>query len=104
MGRVAVALLLAVSCATVGAEEWGDTDGWQANALFQPSPGQLERERAGRVMIYDGLTDKEVTRALDTQFDRVDSMMFVNVVRTDEAGEPVRDSVTGEILSSDDCD
>jgi hypothetical protein len=33
--------------------------------LFEPPQNELKREAKGRVMIYDGLTDKGVERALD---------------------------------------
>lgn len=78
---------------------------WQMKRLFQPTRTDLAAEARGRIMIYDGLTDKTVARALDEQFDRVDAMMFTRTVVTDEAGSPRRDSDTGEIVTEDDgCD
>ena len=78
---------------------------WQMKRLFKPTPADLKRETRGSVMIYDGLTDQAVTRALDEQFDRVDSMMFTRIVVTDAAGVPQRDATTGEIITEDDgCD
>jgi hypothetical protein len=103
-GPTALAFALGIGCAGAGAVDWDEADDWQSNALFEPSARQLERERAGWVTIYDGLTDRQVARALDTQFHRVEAMMFVNVVQTDDVGEPLRDAVTGEILSDSDCD
>jgi hypothetical protein len=78
---------------------------WQLSLLFNPGEHQYEMERRGRVFIYDGLRDTEVERALDEQYHRVESMMFVNTVITDEDGVPLRDENTGEMLvENDGCD
>lgn len=78
---------------------------WQLSLLFNPGEQQDKMESRGRVFIYDGLLDSEVERALDEQFDRVESMMFVNTVITDEDGVPLRDVATGEMLvENDGCD
>ena len=78
---------------------------WQMNRLFQPNQADLNREAKGRIMIYDGLTDKTVERALDEQFERVETMMFTSVVVTDDSGEPIRDTDTGDIITEEDgCD
>lgn len=91
-------------CTSGGAAE-PRTDSWQMTRLFQPSETDLQREAKGRVMIYDGLTDKTVEKALDEQFDRVESMMFTSVVVTDATGNPARDPDTGEVLTEEDgCD
>ena len=47
------------------------------SVLLNPSEAVLRAESNGRVTIYDGLDDRVVDRALDTQFERIDSMMFV---------------------------
>ena len=98
MGLVAAALLLGQA---VNAEE----SAWQTNALFHPSPRQLEAEHNGRVMIYHRLADTEVAKAMDTQFDRIESMMFTGTVVTDDGGEPLRNKDTGEeVVEDDGCD
>lgn len=80
-------------------------DSWQMKRLFQPSHADLKSEARGRVMIYDGVTDRTVERALREQFDRVDSMMFTRTVVTDEDGAPRRDPDSGAVLHEDDgCD
>ena len=94
-GAVAAASL---NCGMVRA----DLNDWYMQQLFEPSETQLAMERRGRVMIYDGLHDKDVQRALQQQFDRVEYMMFTGTVVTDERGEPARDKETGEILVEDD--
>lgn len=78
---------------------------WQMSLLFNPGDHQYEMEHRGRVFIYDGLRDTVVEQALDEQYDRMDSMMFVNTVVTDDDGVPMTDPETGELLvENDGCD
>ncbi len=74
----------------------------QLGRLFHPTPSQVAQEHKGRIFIYDGLTEKHVEASLNRQFDRVDSMMFVNVVKTDERGEPITDPDTEMPVTEDD--
>jgi hypothetical protein len=78
---------------------------WQMVRLFEPTQADLHAEAKGRVMIYDGLTDRDVERAFDEQFDRLEHMMFIRVVVTDDSGK-ARRSGTGEVVteSDDGCD
>jgi protocatechuate 3,4-dioxygenase beta subunit len=69
--------------------------------LFNPGESQLELEK-NRVVIYDRLKSSDIDRALEEQFDRVGSMMFVTRIVTDEEGQPVRDEDTGELVFEDD--
>ena len=94
-------LLLTVLCTSamasmaVAAEpNDGLEDTFQVDALFAPSAAQLRAEANGRVMIYDGLQEDVVERALDEEFDRVEHMMFINIRREQ------RDGV---MTSDDDC-
>lgn len=52
-------------------------DNYQKNALLNPSDSLLKAEARGRIMIYDGLQIAMIDKAMDEQFDRIDSMMFV---------------------------
>jgi len=70
-------------------------DSYQENVLFSPSEYQLKAEAKGRIMIYDQLYNKTVELALNTQFDRIENMMFV---RTQHVLED------GSIEEEDDCD
>ena len=69
--------------------------GFQERRLLAPTAAQQRMEQQGRIYIYDGLHEDAVDRALDTQFDRVHSMMFVGVRHTTDDGEEYAD---------DDCD
>ena len=68
---------------------------YDESVLFNPSKAVLLAEAKGRVTIYDGLEHRVVDRALDTQFERIDSMMFVRTRETLPDGE-----VT---IDDDDC-
>ena len=77
---------------------------WQTNILTNPSERQLQREKQGKVTIFDGLTDKLINNIMDSQFDRLESMMFTRIVVTDYNGKPKRDPDTGNIVTEgDDC-
>jgi hypothetical protein len=73
----------------------GNADEGAYKVLHRPSAALRASERRGRVTIYDEIPVGEVERALDEQFDRIDSMMFV---RTQH---PVAD---GGHETDEDCD
>jgi hypothetical protein len=51
------------------------------------------------------MKDSDIELAMQAQFDRVASMMFVRTVVTDESGTPLRDGLTGDyVVEDDDCD
>jgi hypothetical protein len=98
MGALQCGALSLCACST-------DTLTWQQRRLHQPNKAELEWERTGHVMIYEGMTDREVERALDNHFNRVESMMFINTVVTDADGKPARHPESGELITEDDgCD
>ena len=70
-------------------------DDYDLNRLRAPSAGLLMREEHMRVTIFDGVEVTDVERALDNQFERIDSMMFVRT------RHPQPD---GDYDVDDDCD
>jgi hypothetical protein len=99
-----VSTLGGVPAATANADS-SPVKRWQMARLLEPTQADLRAEAKGRVMIYDGLTDRDVERAFDEQFDRLEHMMFIRVVVTDDSGK-ARRSETGEVVteSDDGCD
>jgi hypothetical protein len=79
--RLLTGLLLSIALAPP-AMATDPNDRFQYNALFNPTTGQLKAEARGRVMIYDGLDNRVVERALDEQFDRIEHMMFIHTRQT----------------------
>lgn len=78
-------------------DEPATTEFGQTEMLLSPSQSQMKREQNGSILIYDGLMDKQVNSAMDRQFDRIESMMFIRTKKVDE--------ITGEITEEvDDCD
>jgi len=95
-------LAFAGTAMLIGITGAGAADKWQERVLLDPPQSQLDAESRGRIMIYDGMTDAQIEQAMDTHFERIESMMFVGTVRTDEQGEVVRDTQTGVVLVEDD--
>jgi hypothetical protein len=95
-----------VLCSTVIAAQGDTMDlmyGFQIDQLMEPSEEQLKLEQDGYVFIYDGLKESDIQLALDRYQDRMGSMMFINVVWTDETGKPLIDPYTGQPVTDDDC-
>ena len=70
--------------------------------LFNPPVSQPELEKRGRIITYDGLKDTRITQAMDTQLDRIESIMSVRMIATDAEGEVLRDKETGDVVVEDD--
>ena len=84
--RALIGLLMGLLLAPV-ATTAGEADRFQQNALFNPGDSQLQAEARGRIMIYDGLDNNVVERAMDEQFNRIENMMFVRIRNTQPSGE-----------------
>lgn len=87
-----IVLLMGILLAPpAGADNMNDR--FQYNTLFNPTPAQLKAEERGRVMIYDGLDNAVVERAIDEQFDRIEHMMFI---RTRQSSSEEEDEDTAD--------
>ncbi len=61
--------------------------------LLEPTAAEVRAEHAGRVYIYDGLQETDIARAMQEQFERLDSMMFI---RVQPASAPPQQNQGGE--------
>lgn len=87
---------------TTGVVLAGDLGDIERRRLFEPSEAELRAEAAGRIYIYDGLRDVDVTRAMEEEFERVESMMFIREKKTDQKGEVLKNPETGVAIVEDD--
>jgi hypothetical protein len=83
-------------------------DSWQLKTLHQPGKFQQAREARGFVNIYDGLSDVEVDKAMDTHFERIENMMFTRI-QLSEAAHPLtavstKSTQSTKSADSEDCD
>ena len=62
-------------------------DTYQERMLFTPSESNLQAEARGFIMIYDGLKNETIERAMNEQFNRIENMMFVRTKYVQENGE-----------------
>lgn len=74
---------------------------YEMKKLFEPSDQQLIAEANGSIIIYDGIPDSEVDRAMDEHFNRIDNMMFTRI-KYNNVNDI--DSEVNEILTIDDDD
>ena len=102
-GIVVVGVQLAAGlCTTAWASDDVDNN-WHKQMLFEPTGQQLQQEHLGQVFIYDGIKSADIELAMDSSYDRIENMMFINTVWTNSEGEPLIDQTTGEPLVDDDC-
>jgi hypothetical protein len=100
IGRILLGLLLATGLTPLTMPADAD-DSFQHNALFNPSQSQLGAEARGRVMIYEGLDNAVIERALDSQFERIEHMMFTRIPQA-ESDPDDDDGGGGEVTVEDD--
>jgi len=89
-----------LATSTGGADEIREIE---MRRLFHPNPSELEAEANGRIYIYDGLTSKDMERAMDEEFARVDNMMFIRTKTPKISPTPKDSAVEYEYQSDDDC-
>lgn len=102
--------LLAALLVSEGAAVEKDLDqvyrDWQLKRLHNPSVMHRQAEQNYSIFIYDGLYDTDVVEAMETQFDRLENMMFIRTVITNEDGTPRVDAETLAVeteTDDDDC-
>lgn len=106
---IAALFVVSLSGATHAVEPIADialfeaADKWQMNRLFEPTTNQRKKETQGEIMIYDGLRDSTIKKALDKNFERIENMMFTRVVVTDEHDQPKLDVAGNAITEDDGC-
>lgn len=54
-------------------------DTYYRNILFNPGTALVQAESRGRVTIYDSLDSDVIDEAMDSQFDRIENMMFIGI-------------------------
>ena len=86
---VSVLVILLISTASASRNS-----SWQLERLLSPQEHHINQESKGAVFIYDRLYETDIETALDQQFNRIDSMMFIRT-------RIVKD---GEVTETDDCD
>ena len=89
IGSTAFSILLGLGASqTLVADD--SLDQFYRTVLLNPSKAIQVAEARGRVIIYDGLDNEVVDRAMDSQFDRIENMMFVGIRRTQPDGSVTR--------------
>jgi len=75
---------------------------YQLKRLMQPSDRQIKHEEKERVIIYVGMKDIDIEKAMDEQFDRIEKFVFAATIVTDQNGKPLYKN--GQIVTEDnDC-
>lgn len=97
-----LALTLFLLFAATASAVAGDIRSIELRRLFQPTEKELSAETQGKVYIYDGLSDADIQRAMDEEFDRIDSMMFIRTKITDKQKPGGKGDETRAVVLADD--
>ena len=101
---LSIALASTASATGMQPADIQNSETWQERRLFHPTPSEQKRDKDGGVMIYEGMRDLDIKLAMNANFDRIESMMFVRTKITDKAGEVVKDPITGNaVVEEDGC-
>jgi hypothetical protein len=95
-------ILLSLTIATANPLLAADVREIELRRLFEPTAAERQAEREGRIFIYEAMRERDVERAMDEEFGRVENMMFIRLQKTDEHGEVQKDPETGEVQYHDD--
>ena len=60
---------------------------YQTRRLMSPTAAELASEKEGRVYIYDSLDVRQINAALDTDFERIQHMMFTRIHHPSNDGD-----------------
>ena len=69
---------------TIGAAPASD---YQTRRLMSPTAAELASEQQGRIYIYDALDVGQINAALDTNFERIQHMMFTRIRHPSNGGD-----------------
>lgn len=95
---LALALTAPVALPVAASESAADSNlhNWLLRRLNEPTPRERAHEQSGNVYVYDGLTDRDVERAMNSHFDRIEYMMFVGTRRTAAESSEAATDASGE--------
>ncbi|MGD8309695.1 MAG: hypothetical protein PVG98_09645, partial [Chromatiales bacterium] len=88
--RTSAALALLPTCASLASYpvlgESRAVQEWQRERIFSPSASVIRQESGGQVFIFEGMLESDIDKAMETEFDRIDNMMFIRTIPTDDNG------------------
>lgn len=97
---VFISLSFIASASVSAAQQHED---WQIHRLLHPTAAQRAHEQQGHIFIYDGLRERDVEQAMDQDFDRISSMMFIHVKNTKDDRAVSTDGRGADETDDDGC-